>query len=482
MGEEKPGRRRRWALIVAGVVIGLPAIVIAMFNILFMVLAIPKESMTPPAKLLSLKADPIKAPRQPNWSRPLLTDADLKAYQRDYLALVRSKTTNPANIDILNKWLPRLNASSLPYFDVMEGMDPDAALDAEQVRWLCEHQDFIADMIRMANAGGFPTISCEQAAAFADEDLAFIKNPCDFMFGPLSSELAAEAKRRQDAGDLAGAADVILAIAKLGRSAEEPGLTDAERSIVTFGRNLFRPLAYWVQADVPPDLLKKMIEGLARPPADYRRQLEIDYRANRSVAVISLSGSIENLFVRELSTRYYGIDDFSEFKKNAWRHPASLILCVRPAFNSVKMKASAEGMIRQLDDCFAETMVKFRPENFATLDHDYFSPGAKYDQTAMTWWGWESGYFAGLIKTDRARLNVALTGIEVKLDPARSGATQWIDPFSGKPIRVVADEKGVVVYSFGPDRTDHHGEPSEINIMGGYEEGDIAIRILPRKK
>ena len=51
-----------------------------------------------------------------------------------------------------------------------------------------------------------------------------------------------------------------------------------------------------------------------------------------------------------------------------------------------------------------------------------------------------------------------------------------IDPFDGKPMKYTRTDKGVVVYSIGPDMVDNGGKP-----MDDKRKGDVTFELLERK-
>ena len=366
MDEKKPRRWLKWMLVVAGTAIGLAAIVFIVAQIMFAVNAIPQERMTPPAKLLALKADKENAPVAFRWPDVRKNESvDPNAIQTQYLEFYRAKHPKAVNLEILAKWQSRLKGVFEEYHKHFDpkfiSWDAGQPINGEQAKWLIGQREFIEDMVRMANAGGLPETTCEEAAAISDENLSRRMNPYFFYVHALSKALAAEGQRRQDAGDLAGAAEIVVALSRLERSADEPALMDvAIANNNSFGQATFATLKNLLQGDLTPEIAKKLRDEFDNIPAeDYRRQLEISYRGERYQYVNLLNGPFSDLFLMQMALEKPGFSGGSDLAQTYWSYLEShtfdtLGQSIQPALQAAEIKSKANAMTALIDEHFMQ--------------------------------------------------------------------------------------------------------------------------------
>ena len=250
MSDTKPRRRHRYLLVALLTLVLIPVLAIIISNIFFLAGSIPQEKLTPPAKLLTLKPDSNTARPAPIPPAQGL-NRDTLAQQKNFLEYCKSRTPNARNLQILAKWESRMQSIAEDYGKVFNSQIngkytawvEGQPINADQAKWLRDHAEFIKDLIDLAGAGGFPEISCEQAASLTDEQLANIMNPFYLPLYQFAKILAAEARRRLDTGDFAGAGEIALAVSRLARSADEPALMSISVATHSFGRAEFGPCA-----------------------------------------------------------------------------------------------------------------------------------------------------------------------------------------------------------------------------------------------
>lgn len=475
MDAKKPRRWRKWLWILLAIFVGVPVVVITLAQIMFAAHSIPKELLTPPPKALTIKPEPARAPLAINW-QSWREPANYNNVRKQYLEFFKSRDPKAVNLALLEKWQTWMSDGLMQTringpFGAWEAGHP---LNDAQAKWLREHQEFINDMIKMANAGGFPKLTCEEAAAFSDKNLAERMNPYFTVFHSLALTLAAEARRRQDAGDLAGAAEIILAMSRFGRSIDEPALMDLAISYNSFGAASSVSLEKLAQSGLPPELAKMLRDEFdSIPREDYRRQLEIEYRGLRHNYVQILNGPFLGVFIRQMSMETLFTRDAESYNQYLRGHTIDcLAASFVPAVHAAQIKGSADNIIEHIDENFMTSMEHYKPENFWNPDKNYFqfklpNPYIHDEFFAV---------FPETAKTVRARRNLALAGLDIVLG-GNTNSTTRIDPFTGTPLKVIEKPDEILIYSVAPDRRDDHAKvefaPSAV--------GDYIIRI-PRKK
>ncbi|MEN6627655.1 MAG: hypothetical protein ABFD69_15630 [Candidatus Sumerlaeia bacterium] len=476
MVEKKPIRWRRAFWIALAAVLGIPLAALITLKILFADHAIPQDRLSPPPGLLKLT--PAASSKTPSG---LLAspDTEWQNLQKQFIDHARTQNPGAENLRLLEKWREYLNSSLRSELsNLFSGPNapeytPDQPLNPEQLRWLREHREFLADMIQMADAGGFPELTCEDAATMTDENLSKLHNPYSFLFGSISLALVAECRRRMDEGDPAGAAEIILALGKFARSADEPDLLDQMIAFNTLNRPASDALKQLVRGPLDVELAKKLRGELTSTPQnDFRRQLEISYRANRYFVVKSLNGPLADLFYREIQSSNTGIRDRGTYLVRLYDHPMqTLSQSVNPAFDATVLKATADTSMVNFDQYYAEQMEKFRPEKIYEPEKELVDE-SKYGLLVQKYVFFVPGFHEAAL-LDQARLSVGLAGLDMAIDQK----TSRTDPFSGAPLKIIQQPNETLIYSIGPDRADDRGTV-EYNWSKGYNSpGDIAVHL-----
>ncbi|MCE5231138.1 hypothetical protein LLG95_16300 [bacterium] len=484
--EPKPRRRHRYILVALLTIVIIPVLIAIVANIFFLAGSIPQEKLAPPKKLLTLKPDKSTAPtgmKFQSWE----SNPDIPAQQKYYLDFCKSRNPSARNLLILDKWQPRMQPLIEEYHKhfnpQVDGKytqwDDGDPINEDQAKWLRNHAEFIKDMIELSSAGGFPEISCEQAAAFSDENLANMLIPYYFNNHFISKTLAAEARRRQDAGDFSGAGDIVLALSRLAQSADEPSLISLAMSYSSFEKAEFATMCQLLSGSIPIETAKQLHDELDKIPADdFRRQLEIFYRGQRATAVKWLNGPFSELFFMQ-----WHLDTFKSGSYDAGKyyirymadHPFNTISqSIDPALATAKMKSKASSTISEIDNRFSQYLEKYKPANFWNPNAKFFQIKSSNNMFVRNDY---AGYFPETAKQYKAKRNLELAGLDYVLGISKDGSTTRTDPFTAAPLKVIQKENEIIIYSVGIDRKDQHATEYNETI----QLGDISIRVPKRQ-
>lgn len=483
--DEKPIRkRRRWPWIVLAILLGIPACALIVLKMIFVVHSIPKDLMRPPAVMLRIK--PTATAPTTTITLPDQLDTSYEKYreasQQVYIALEKAKHPDSEALRLYEKWRPFMNefSASKIYSEVFDHWGPDQPLNEKQVKLLLAHQDFIRDMLRMAKFGGFPGVTCEEAAAMTDAQISALGRCYSPGNHAVFIMLAAESRRLRDAGDPAGAAEMLMAINPLAESIGEPFL--GHQVGETYPKSVgLAAIENWMQHSMPPETAKKLRDELAgRRPIDPRRGWETMWRAERYQAVNLLSRSAWEIFKIRSGARdksvYDILADCTETPLNLFR------VYGYGMAQSIDLKSSADRSIQDLDRFYSNII-------------EHSAPGAGLDWTdrltadilARKYSNYVMEGVPDYIDLPRriaifqSRLNMDLIALDQIAGRADAAPDAFTDPFNhGRPFKRIDQTTATLIYSIGPDRTDDHASFAYDPTNGSSSAGDVFVRV-PKK-
>lgn len=482
--EQQPTRKwRRWAWIILAIMFGVPACTLFILKIVFISHAIPKDQLQPASAMLKIKpaTTALKATIDPPDQRNMPWEQYLEASQLVYIAIGKAKNPASESLHIYEKWRPFVNEFGPKKFgDLFGKWRLDQPLNAEQTKWLLEHQDFIKDMVRMAKTGGMPSVTCEEAAAMKDEEIAKLGRCHPWgNYYIVFQIFAAESRRLRDVGDPAGAAEMILAINPLAESIGEPfyGCQIAEMGEKTRG---LAAIENWVQTSMPPEIAKKLRDDLASwHPIDLRRGWEIEYRSERYEAIAMLNRPAWDIFKSCSQAQdknvYEIFTDFTTSPMNSFRNYSYGML------RSIELKSSADASIQGLDRFYRDVIDHSAPDADLGWPEKISSDikAGKYSIYVLARvpnldTSWRQAIF-------QSRVNMDLTALD-QIAKSEAAPVTRTDPFNhGQPFKKIDEPAATALYSIGPDRKDDRATLTYDATNGTLSGGDIFVRI-PKNK
>ena len=358
------------------------------------------------------------------------------------------------------------------------GWDMGTPLTQEQQDWLLRHQGVIEDLMALAAAGGMPGMSFEETLALLKhdgsgfQDLMNVPVP-DFLFAQTCARmLTLESQRLREGGDMARAAEVLLAIAPLAGSIREPTLI-GHLVGVAMQRMATTGAAQWLEAgSMPPEVARQLRAGFGNSGLDLENlhhALQLEYLCNRTGAVMLVNAPLLSVFRQTMNDPTYQgpwqKDNFLEqigFMGNRLiKNPLGTF---GGAWKAVVLRVNADGEINKLDQFWERKLDRIAAGDIEAIDwspyQSYLSPPDFTSEAVRT-------------AVSQARVNLVRAG----LDHLLGQPSDAMDPFTGEPLRVIERDSETLIYSLGPDRTDHHGEIQYDPRNGTFSAGDIFIRI-----
>lgn len=453
-----PSRRR--VLVYAGIVLAIPVLAIAVVCVLIAAHRITPERIEPPANMLQVKP----AAPGPKTNPPKNFESILAAGCGDDVAALYSK------IDAA------LGACDRPS-DFGFQWDPKEPLSAENEKWLLDHRDLIADIMKLAEAGGKPLMPCEEALAFGVDKFNQLPLPNLLSTQRMATILCGESRRLRKSGDMEGAAKALLAVEPLAQMIKEPCLISGLVAVAMRSR-MSSELAWWLKDTPPPEIAKELRQKIAAmPPLDIRRVMECEYRGSRYNLVNKLNGSIMGLMTEQLGQRgdpniWIMLDDV-RMKPGEAVHDYTYA-----ALTGTYVKATADTQLSRFDEVYANGLKSLSsPGSGESFDAMVERIESK-DRLFYPY------YFIPIpnIEEPGTRNHVTQTGLELGvagLDEVVGGesAEPRVDPFSGKPLKRIHGAGDVTIYSVGPDREDQHATIAYDPTNGTRSAGDIMIRV-----
>ncbi|MEN6626783.1 MAG: hypothetical protein ABFD69_11215 [Candidatus Sumerlaeia bacterium] len=460
-------RQRKWMWVMFGVFIVIPALIAIALSIAFRVNALRPGQIKPPAGMLkhiALDASPSSA-----------TDTKTSA------TLVSSNAKDATAI--WDKWAPKLADSK--WQEKITLWRPDQPMTEEQKRWLLDNQELIADAIRLANLGGLPMMTCEEALERDRKDFQYLTYPSIKMvmgFQGLCRIVSAESHRRMAEGDVNGAVEALMAVHPLAQSYREP---DEMHYLVSIAMQSIgnRELSWWLaNGSIPADAgarIRKQLEASEIGPAQFRRVMEYRYESAREDLVRELDGSLLDLIGYRTRYRIH-MDMYQEFYKKLGNNeepgeiPVPVIYDRFREFplrttgfllggtgESVFKKASGSRLVDQMDNDYQAM--------FNAIDNNTPLSNSRF-QFANT-----------LEMATRSRTNAANHELNLGgLDLLAGGGEERIDPFTAKPLKTIQETESTLIYSLGPDLQDQRGAIRYDPTNGTMSAGDIWVKV--RKK
>ncbi|MCE5231468.1 hypothetical protein LLG95_17970 [bacterium] len=477
MEEKQPLRRwKKWALIAALVLLAIPLIAIVVFKITFHANAIRADQLQPPTAYLSLHPKLRALPTSPKQIP--------SASYEDFVAA----SPNKQAAAFYKKWATRFESDRAWQDANLYSKISDRPLTPVQTKWLVENHELIHDLIKLANAGGLPSMSYEQAATYKD---VIARMPTlNFIFIQTCSKiLAAESCRLRRAGQPAEAADALLAIRTLARSVREPVpahfmLACAMQRIADV------ELTHWLaESAPPPEIACRLSDSLTSDTATIthlRRVMELEYLIGREFLVEFLNKPYPELETWLL--RNMGYTNNPHSSRDIWYYVDNPKQSFLELMNRAAMRATAAAGAAKIKSSAASALKEFDAEyisGFMRMGRVPGDPVAKLQRAPRSdSWIVRSltPYFDEMIARTRAGealANLDLAALDRILNPTAPPQTLRADPFATAPLRSIAESTTTLIYSIGPDLKDDRAALPYDPTNGTLTPGDIILR-LPR--
>ncbi|MCE5230325.1 hypothetical protein LLG95_12130 [bacterium] len=463
---------RRW---LKRIILGI-SVVFAMvaFQIsLFYIHSIPKELETPPPKLLKMKSTSGATHFSMDVSVPRMSDTKeylrsvYRARRKLFLDYVRARHPD-SPIALYDQFMEQFDRNIFSDFtDLFFQQDAGKPFNDAQKKWLIDRHGAIQMAVKLADAGGCPTIACEDIASLPDEELIGLSSIHYPLTMPFILDL--ESKRLRDEGNAAGAAKMILAADTLIRSMSQP---DAMAFRLSRGALSYvvQDLTSWIETSMTPEIALMLRDKLAAPRIDPRKPYELRYRDTRWGMIQQLNASFRDIF-QEMYTAPY--PPFST-------EPAKTDKFLDAALFTIRTKASADLLLREYDVRYEKFCEVLDAPNSAialkNADRDkyafFFKERFHLHEDFLQ--------IADYLFDTEAELNLVLAAMDTIIDPSGKNPITRIDPYTKTPLKKIDKPDAIVIYSVGPNGTDQRGLVKQ-NSMSLENEGDIVIRI-PKQK
>ncbi len=486
MTETSKPKRRLWPWILAGIVFLPPLAAMLVLSVIFRLNAIPDSQRQPPAELLALMESPHpSAPHSPSTPAQPRTDYAHLPPEPGLNEMLAIRSA-PEALAIFNKWHERLELHDSIFYprnenDVLEGWKGGDPLLPGMADWLVSNQELVSDLERLAELGGVKQIQAGELMALWQQrrssasEMSAWPLPNYLFWNNVSKVLAAESRRRREAGDPAGAAEALLAIQPLADSIREPYLISVlvALSMQTQG---YAELNSWLaEAPPPPELARRLRAGL--------EPYEITLQDVRAVS------TVEYLQARSFQISYLRTPTWELFKSGIgppMRRNRSMDL-----FEALDLALFEPGpMAGAVYQSAARTaLLKVQaPEILHAFDEHHKTVFEQLDQNIIH----EFEYHALIQYSDRipnhmecmvrtatnlARLRVCLAALDRTIAVEGAAPTPPRDPFADGPLRELDEPAGTVIYSLGPDRADQRAAIAYDPTNGTTSPGDIFLRL-----
>lgn len=451
MGDSRPGR---WRWIVGLILIGIPALMLGALKGYFAANAVRGDLVRPPADVFRTRPAAKKSPwvqsvvSRPQNAKPLDYDGLIALMpNQDAAALYRKLKDSP---------LGKVSHLDFPFSN-------DSKRD-EQARWLAENRAVIEDIIKLADAGGLPVLTWEQAMSMDVEDFLRFPLPDIDLIRRMVLVLAAETRRLREAGDDRGALRAVCAIDPLAES-----LADAAHLYMPDFANVdkvreYLAMADWLQDPPPREILAELRDkAAATNAADYRGSMELQYRIGRCFLLEMLEGPLTRVMVsvggHASGSIFMFIDDFQQHPVSAFGEVSSA------AVKAVRLKGRAREVVLSYDANFRRALADY--ENGTRTEERLNLPAVDASWYGANWWARKN--------TAQARRNLVLAGLDESL--GAPGACKWADPFTSRPLCRVEETTATLFYSIGPDRADTRAAIGYDPTNGTFSPGDIFLRV-----
>lgn len=456
-----PSRRR--VLVYAGIIIAIPVLGVAILCLIIKAHRITPEQSKPPATVLRVQP----AAPSPKTNAPKSFADILAAGVGDDVAALYSK------IDAALGAYDRPSEFGFQW-------NPKEPLSAENEKWLIDHRDLIADIMKLAAAGGKPLMTCEEALGFGVDKFNQLPLPNLLSSQRMATILCGESRRLRKSGNMEGAARALLAVEPLAQMIKEPCLINGLVAVAMRSR-MSSELAWWIKESPPPGIAKELREKFAAmPPLDMRRVMECEYRRSRYNLVNKLNGSIAGLMTEQLThSGYHGDPNIWIMLDDVRMKPGKVVHdYTNAALIGTYVKATADKQLERFDEVYTNGLNNLsshgagesfnamfeRIEGKDRLFHPYyFGPIPNLD---------EAGTRNDAMQT---KLDLGVAGLDQVVDG--DGAPARTDIFSGKPLKRIRGAGEVTIYSVGPDREDQHATITYDPTNGTFSAGDIMVRV-----
>ncbi|MCE5229711.1 hypothetical protein LLG95_08965 [bacterium] len=468
-------RRLKWIYVTAAILIGVPLVLIAALLSLSKINAItPAQRQFPAASLKPKTAE--AAPSRPHAINTIPTDVLVKR-----LASITTQSQDATIFDELAQSCPnreaaeiyaRLTAEYKAFRDSFDKVglndwSPGQPLTDAQKKWLIEHQAVIADLIKLAAAGGIPMVTVEQAMALDPKVCLNMPVPNFLSSQVYGKILAAETSRLVEAGDFRGAAQTLMATMPLAQSISEPFIINHLVAVAMEGV-ANRELADWLSRSAPPaDIARQLRDQLAATalnPSNLLETSQLEYQSIRQFYIGYLDGSFNSLLMmnlgNQLGRNMADLNLLDSFYQNPFLTSRDSVIAT---WQSAWMRSDPAWALETFDNAWQQSLRIIETNQPANVDIDsrVYVP---LNNAAEI-----------LTRTDQtlAQLRANLAA----LDLICGGSGAGVDPFTNEPIRILQQPDGTLIYSLGPDRQDQQGAVTYDPHNGTISAGDIVVRI-----
>ncbi|MCE5229709.1 DUF1380 domain-containing protein [bacterium] len=443
--DAKPHRLRKWLLIVGGVILSIPILIFSICSIFIHLHSLRPDQMQPPTRLVNTSrtgASPLKRLKSP---KPTFTD---------YLAAVNGDEAAA----LYEKWWAKVDPSA-PVLNRKIGQP----LSPADKQWLLDHRDMLDDLIRMTRQSATPLFTAEDFAALPAAERIKIRNPDYLKNQSLARLFAAEAERRRESGDLAGAAEALIAVNSIARTfndASEIGhmLTVATQTIGA------RELSLWIsRGKIPADVARRLQDQLPKSIVgipELRRAVQFEYEYSRENMVRTLNSAMPDLLRTVMGNPKAGVLELM------WSNPGRFTVSFA---TGMMAKANASTLIDGYDAMYA-TVFKSIDQNTPTGNITQKSHGIPL---LPSYGVYNLDTFRAQTNTNVALMRLNMTGLNL----STGAAEPQTDPFNNEPLKTVSGDKSITIYSIGPDKVDQHAAIAYDPTNGTLSAGDMILTI-----
>ncbi|MCE5230342.1 hypothetical protein LLG95_12220 [bacterium] len=435
MEQTSPRFRPRSLWILLSTLALVPLIVVGALKVLISANAVTPAQLNPPTELLPIKPPPAAA----NTPFPVKYKEFLAAHPGQ-AASFYLKYFSKRDDGLELHWNPYQKNGAIP------------------VEWLAAHREFVSELIELANAGGFPAISWDEAAAYYQKHMYQFPAPDTRCLRICTRALIAESRRRREAKDFSGAAEALVAAHELAHAMGGPRLTGWGSLAQT---DAGWELSQWIgEGTLGPAIARKIREPIAASAIgldQYRRGLELEYLRLREERIRYYSQSFSSIYNRNMQSGpiRYGVQNPDLIRAAGWYAKGM----ATSSYGALRDKTFASREIAKFDNDFRTAIER--------IGNDQPTVGGILDYR-------DENNYRVCTKQNLARIEVNLAA----LDLITSTSSVRIDPFGHAPLRRIEDTSGTLIYSIGPDMLDQRGAVAYFYPRDS--KGDIVVRVPGR--
>lgn len=401
-------------------------------------------------------------------------------------------------LDLNRRWSDKEQRKIFDSFDSespLRGYNwiPGKPLPRATADWLTAHSDIVGQVLAFGEGPGLPARSIEMLLRDDDHNPTSIPNRTLLAVG--QRILAAEAERRVESNDLAGAERYWNAAIRISMNLESEANIFLMLPAVSQNHVIYTPMGRAFENGMPREMLARWQATLARVHRTIHRPgwMAMDrllrYPAERKMAIEMLNqpwrSSTFQWDVNSAGKFYYYHFDF---------HGADLPRLdrmVKPALRALRYKQNIETYLNEFDGVHEEAMRRVMmtwPERMRCGPFPWPKDNPLFKGDYMP----RQGPLIGTQETvlvSETRLNLLRSAIECKLTSSsearklipteiKDRESPWRDPFTEKPLRASEGTTETLrIYSLGPDIVDDRARISYDPTNGTMSAGDVFIEM-----